>query len=85
MAKKKSGSITEAYEALPKLLKLIIQLVFGVIVGGIYRIIRYVENKNLATLVVGLLVTFTGIGNLIIWVVDFVTQLLINRITVFAD
>ena len=81
----KSSSITEAYESLPKLLKLLIQLIFGVIVGGIYRIIRFVEKKNIVTLVVGLLVTFTGIGNLIIWVVDFVTQLLNNRITVFAD
>ena len=83
MAKK--TPYTGAYEALPKIAKLIIQLLLGAIVGGIYRIVRYFETKNVVTLVVGLLVTFTGIGNLIAWVVDLVTELLNDRITVLAD
>ncbi len=84
MAKKKL-TLTAQYEALPKLLKVLIQLILGAVVGGIYRIIRFFENGNVATLVVGLLVTFTGIGNAIAWIVDLVTEIVSNRITVFAD
>ena len=77
--------MTQAYEALPKIAKLIIQFFLGAFVGGIYRIARYFETKNTVTLVVGLLLLFTGIGNAIAWAVDFVTELLYDKITVLAD
>lgn len=82
MAKK--GTFTGAYEALPKIAKILIQLFLGAIVGGVYRIVRFFETGKISTLVVGLLVTFTGIGNAIAWVVDLITELLNDRITVFA-
>ncbi len=78
-------SLTETYDSLPLLLRIILQLVGGVIVGGIYRIARYFETKNIVTLVVGLLTTFTGIGNLIAWIVDLVTLILNGKYTVFVD
>lgn len=81
---KSSNSITASYEALPKILKVIIQILLGSIVGGIYRIIRFFETKNILTLIVGILVTFTGIGNFIAWVVDLVTEILFNKICVLA-
>ena len=77
--------MTQTYESLPKILKIIIQLLLGSVVGGVYRIFKFLETKNVVTLVVGLLVLVTGIGNLIIWVVDLVTEILYNKITVFAD
>ena len=83
MAKK--GGLTAAYEALPKILKLILQFFFGSLIGGIYRIVRFVEKGNIVTLIVGILVLVTGIGNLLAWIIDFVTELLSNKITVFAD
>ena len=76
--------ITEMYEELPKLIKIILQLILGSVIGGVYRILRFVETKNIVTLVVGILVLVTGIGNAIAWVVDLVTELLHNRITVLA-
>ena len=36
-------------------------------------------------LIVGILCTVTGIGNMIAWVVDLVTELTAGRITVLAD
>ena len=57
----------------------------GSLIGGIYRIIRFLETKNVVTLVVGILVLVTGIGNLIAWVVDLVTEILSNKICVLAD
>ena len=80
-----NNSLTAQYNELPLLLRLIIQLVGGAVVGGIYRIIRYTESKNVTTLVAGLLTTFTGIGNLIAWIVDLVTLITKGGYTVLAD
>lgn len=76
---------TQKYEDLPKWLKIVLQLVLGSVVGGVYRIVRYTETKNVVTLVVGILVLVTGIGNFIAWIVDLVTEITQNRITVLAD
>ena len=77
--------LTNQYESLPKIVKIILQIFFGGIIGGIYRIVRYVEKKNVVTLVVGVLCLVTGIGNFIAWLVDLITEILYNRITVLAD
>lgn len=76
---------TAKYEALPKWVKIIIQIIAGAFVGGIYRIVRYFETKNVVTLVVGLLVLFTGAGNFIAWIVDLVTEITQNKICILAD
>lgn len=81
----KSGSFTAAYEALPKIAKIILQIFLGGLIGGIYRIIRFLETKNVVTLVVGILVLVTGVGNLIAWIVDLVTEITQNKICVLAD
>ena len=78
-------SFTQMYEDLPKIVKIILQIFLGGLIGGIYRILRYVETKNVVTLVVGILVLVTGIGNLIAWIADLITEILYNRITVLAD
>ena len=77
--------MTKTYESLPKIVKILIQLFLGAVVGGIYRIVRFLETKNVVTLVVGLLVLFTGVGNAIAWVVDLITEIAYNKISVFAD
>ena len=78
-------TITGAYEALPKLVKVLLQLFLGGVIGGIYRIVRFVEKKNTVTLVVGLLTLFTGVGNLIACIVDLFTEITQDRISVLAD
>jgi hypothetical protein len=83
--RRKDRIMTKTYEDLPKIAKLLLQFFFGWLIGGVYRIVRYTETKNIVTLVVGLLVLFTGIGNGIAWVLDWITELLSNRITVLAD
>lgn len=78
-------SLTATYEELPKIAKLLLQLFFGWLIGGIYRIVRYTEKQNIVTLVVGILGLVTGVGNAILWIVDLVTEFLDNKITVLAD
>ena len=76
-------SLTAQYEALPKIVKIIIQLFLGALVGGIYRIVRFLETKNIVTLVVGIL-NFVGLG-FIFWIIDLVTEITSNKITVLAE
>ena len=77
--------MTATYEALPKWVKVLLQLVLGGVIGGIYRILRFVETKNVITLVVGILTLVTGVGNAIAWVVDLITEITQNKICVLAD
>ena len=81
----KNNSLTKTYDELPFILRLIIQIIGGAVVGGIYRIVKYFETKNITTLVVGILATFTGVGNLIAWIVDLVTLIVNGKYTVFVD
>ena len=80
-----NNSLTASYEALPKIAKIILQIFLGGLIGGIYRILRFLETKNVVTLVVGILVLVTGVGNLIAWIVDLVTEITSNKISVLAD
>ena len=79
-----NNSFTATYEALPKIVKVILQLLLGSIVCGIYRILRYVETKNTTTLVVGVLALIPPIS-FVFWVLDLVTEITKNQITVLAD
>ncbi len=78
-------NLTATYENLPKIVKILLQIFLGGVIGGVYRIIRFLETKNVVTLVVGILVLVTGIGNLIAWVVDLVTEITQNKICILAD
>ena len=74
---------TAKYEALPQWLKIILQIFLGSLVGGIYRIVRFVETKNIVTLVAGVL-NFVGLG-IVFWVIDLITEITKNKITILAD
>ena len=82
MAKKKT--LTGAYEALPKLSKIILQIFFGYVIGGVYRILRYFEKKNTVTLVVGILALIPPI-DFIFQIIDLITEITNDRISVLAD
>ena len=77
--------ITEMYEELPQIAKILIQLFLGAVVGGLYRVLRYLETKNTTTLVVGIISLFTGGVFGILWVIDLITEITKNKITVLAD
>lgn len=76
--------ITEMYEELPQIVKILLQIFLGSVIGGIYRILRFLETKQVVTLVVGILCLVTGIGNTIAWIIDLITEITQNRITVLA-
>ena len=79
-----NNSLTASYEALPKIVKVLLQLFLGLVIGGIYRIIRYTETKNIVTLVAGVLCLIPPV-NFIAGVIDLVTEITQNKITVLAD
>ena len=77
--------ITKMYDELPKIVKILLQIFLGYIVGGIYRIIRFTETKNLVTLIVGLVGLVTGVGNFVVWLIDLITVITKDKITFLAD
>ena len=81
MAKK---TITGAYDVLPKIAKILVQIILGSVVGGVYRILRYLEKKNTTTLIVGFLALIPPIS-FIFWVLDLYTMITAERISVLAN
>ena len=79
-----NNSFTQMYEDLPKIAKILLQVFLGALVGGIYRILRGTETKNTTTLVVGILAIIPPIS-FVFWVIDLVTEITNNRISVLAD
>ena len=77
--------MTAFYDGLSKIVKVILHIFFGYLISGIYRIVKFLDSKNVVTLVAGILVLVTGIGNLIAWIVDLVTEITQDKICVLAD
>lgn len=79
MAKK----VINAYESLPLIAKIIIQVFLGAAVGGVYRILKFADKGNTVTLVAGIL-NFVGLC-LVFWVADIITEVMYGKICVLAD
>ena len=80
-----NNSLTKQYSELPLLLRVIVEIVFGFLAGGIFRIVRYTETKNTMTLIAGIIGIFTIIGNVIFWVIDLASLVLSGDYTVCVD
>lgn len=80
-----NGSLSKQFNDLPWIVRVILQLVFGVLISGIYRIIRFTETNNLMVLLAGIIGLVTGIGNLIFWIVDLFTLIVNGKYTVLVD
>lgn len=74
---------THYYDDLPKIAKILLQIFLGSLIGGVYRVLRFIENKNIVTLVAAIL-NFVGIG-FIFWIIDLVTMITKEKISVLAD
>ncbi len=79
-----NNSLTATFEQLPKVAKVLLIVFLGWIVGGIYRVLRYTEKKNTTTLVVGLLGLIPPV-DFVLWAADLISEVLHDKITVFAD
>ena len=76
--------ITEYFEELPKIVKILLVIFLGGLIGGVYRILRYLETKNITTLIVGILWLVSGGVFGLGWIIDLITEITKNRITVLA-
>ena len=79
-----NNSFTATYEGLPKIAKILLQIVLGAFIGGIFRILRYTETKNTTTLVVGVLALIPPI-DFVFWIVDLITEITDDRIKFLVD
>ena len=76
--------ITEYFEELPKIVKILLVIFLGGLIGGVYRILRYLETKNITTLIVGILWLVSGGVFGFGWIIDLITEITKDRITVLA-
>ena len=76
--------ITEYFEELPKIAKILLVIFLGGLIGGVYRILRYLETKNITTLIVGILWLVSGGVFGFGWIIDLITEITKDRITVLA-
>ena len=79
------NGITKTFESLPLVAKLVLLIFLGYIISPVYRILRYLETKNTLTLIVGVVCLVTGVGNVLLAIVDIITELTKGKITVLAD
>ena len=77
--------MTKSFDKLSLLVRFLLIFFFGWIISPVYRIVKWTKSKNTVTLVVGILGLVTGVGNLILAVVDLITTLLGKGICVLAD
>ena len=77
------SSLLKAYEDLPKIVKIVLQIFLGGLISPIYRVLRFVISKNIVTLVAGIL-CFFFLG-VVFWIIDLVTLITKDKITVLAD
>ena len=76
--------IIKTFEELPKWAKILLLIFVGGIISCVYRIVKFLEKGNKLTLIVGIVTIFPPF-DVIAWVVDFITELLSDKITVLAD
>lgn len=72
--------MVKAFDNLNWVLKIILQLFLGWPISVIYRIVKGLETNNTTTLIVGIVTIFIPI----LWVVDLITIIISNDITVLA-
>lgn len=57
--------MTHYFDDLSVLVKVILLILLGGLISPVYRILRFLETKNVVTLVVGIVCLVTGVGNFI--------------------
>ena len=80
-----SKSLTATFESLPKIAKVLILIFVGVIVSGVYRIVRYLETKNTKTLVIAIIALATGGFFGVLAIIDLITLIFKGGYTVLVD
>lgn len=79
------NQIIDAFENLPLWAKVVLLIFAGTLISPIYRILKYLETKNTTTLVVGVLCLVTGCGNVVLAILDIISEITKGKITILAD
>ncbi len=75
-------SLTTGFNALKLWQKLLVELLFGWLMASLYRIVRWFETRNLATLMFGLLCMALFP---FVWMIDFLSIAVYGKISFLAD
>ncbi len=76
--------LIRALDDLPWILKVLFALpVFDGIVWGGYRLLKGIEENDIALILAGIIWIFAGLA--ILWIVDLFTVVMFNKISVLAS
>ena len=70
--------LVKSFDSLPKIVKVILALPFLDIVWAIYRLCRSIAKKSTLGIVLGILMLF--LCPAILWILDIITILLIDKV-----
>lgn len=74
----------KSYDELPWIARFLIVLFLGAIVGGIYRIVKFLETKNTKTLVFGILALIPPV-DFVFWILDVVATITKGKFAYLVD
>lgn len=73
----------KAFDKLPRIVKILLTIFFDFITGGLYRLLKGLEKKNIVLIVAGIIWLCTlgcGIG----WIIDIVCIIVKGKYTFLA-
>ena len=79
-----NNSNTKFFTDLPFIVKLLLQIFLGNLFGIIFRILRFVETKTTATLIVAILCV-VPVANFVIWIIDLISIIKNGTYTFYAN
>lgn len=76
--------ILDVFEGLPKIVKILALIILAWPVVPAYRVLRYIQNKNTTTLVVGIVCVIPVVG-FIVGIIDAISELQNDKVTFYVD
>lgn len=76
--------ILDVFEGLPKIVKILALIILAWPVVPAYRVLRYIQNKNTTTLVVGIVCVIPVVG-FIVGIIDAISELKNDKVTFYVD
>lgn len=76
------------FDKLPQIARVILFIpIWGWLVSGVYRIVKFCEesNRNVLTLVIGILCLCTGVIGAVMSIIDLITTALNDKVTILAQ
>lgn len=73
----------KAFDSLPSIVKILLTIFFDFVTGGLYRLMKGLDKKDVVKIVAGIIWFFTG-GCIIGWIIDIFCIIVKGKYTFLA-